>query len=204
MADAKFHEDQNSNLNSHRASGMGEMLDDSGNPQGGKLATTSTNINVKSNGMRVGFIQSLTPSENRDIVKVQELGTEGVVQSVPQNTDGGQLQVERLAVYNADLFNSLGLTDSGKFTNRSGSTSGTTGSNPFKTLKHQRVPLEIVVETTLPPNSHDGSGGEKYKETYVDCWLSSYQKTVSADQITVSEQATIQYSDVHGNYISGS
>jgi hypothetical protein len=150
--------------------------------------------------MRIGFVQSLTPSESRTITKVQELGSEGVVQSVPGNTNGGQIAITRFAVYNGNLWNSLGLTPTGKFTTRDNQIadstskrqdSGTYG-NPFKTLKDQRVPLEIKVKTVMP----DSSANSYYIGTYVDCWLASYTKTIAANTITISEQATIQYSDV--------
>ena len=87
----------NKTLNTHRASGMIETGD-----TGGNLAIASTNISVYSNDMRIGFVQSLTPSESRNITKVQELGTEGVVQAVPGNTNGGQLAITRFSVYNAN------------------------------------------------------------------------------------------------------
>lgn len=192
--------DVNSKLNTQRASGMSEVGD-----TGGKLAITSTNIEVHVNGMKVGFVQSLTPSESRTIVKVQELGTEGVVQSVPSNTNGGQLSISRLAVYNGSLYNALGATRDGKFnpkgnfapdpTNKLDSKYGTYG-NPFKTLKDQRVPLEFKVKTRMP-NTADSF----YIETYVDCWLSSYTKTIAANTITITEQATVQYSDVFATQV---
>ena len=189
----------NKDLNTHRASGVTSSGDDTT-----KLAITSTNIQVYSNDMRVGFVQSLTPSESRTITKVQELGSEGVVQSVPGNTNGGQIAITRFAVYNGNLWNALGLTPTGKFTTRDNQIadstskrqdSGTYG-NPFKTLKDQRVPLEIKVKTVMP----DSSANSYYIETYVDCWLSSYTKTIAANTITISEQATIQYSDVYSAY----
>jgi hypothetical protein len=154
--------------------------------------------------MKIGFVQSLTPSESRTITKVQELGTEGVVQAVPGNTNGGQLAISRFAVYNANLWNALGLTPTGTFTKRDDqiidsaskrNDSGTYG-NPFRTLKDQRVPLEFKVKTKLP----DSSAQAYYIETYVDCWLSAYSKTIAANTITVSETATIQYSDVFAQY----
>lgn len=190
---ATFDSNTNPNLNTQRASGMPDILDN-----GGKLAITTTNITVEANGSKVGFIQSFNPSESRNIIKVQELGTEGVVQSVPSNTNGGQLSITRFAVYNSNLFNALGATRNGKFSSVDNQSSGTTlgdnnelltYSNPFKTLKDQRVPLEIVARTTTP-------NGTVYIERYIDCWLASYSKTVAATTITVTETATVQYSDV--------
>jgi hypothetical protein len=175
---------ENKILNTHRVSGMKEIGNTPGN-----LAVTSTNIEVYSNSQKVGFVQTLTPSESRNIIKVQELGTEGVVQSVPSNTQGGQLAVSRFALYNSNLYNALGLTRTGTFVKTSDTNPGMvngaantldstykTYGNPFKTLKDQRVPLEVIVKTKLPSGT-DGAL-KYYTETYVDCWLSSYTKTI--------------------------
>jgi hypothetical protein len=190
-----YSSDINANLSTQRASGM---LTETQN-QAGSMAIATTNIEVMANGFKVGFIQSLSPSENRNIIKVQELGTEGVVQSVPSNTNGGQLQVSRFALYNSSLWRALGLTTTGDFkladaTATSGAGAGTgSTTNPFKTLRHQRTPIEISVKTKTP---HEAGGSNAYyEEVYLDCWLSSYSKTVASNTITITEQATIQYSD---------
>lgn len=194
----------NASMNTQRASGMPEIGDN-----GGNLAVTTTNIDVFANNMRVGFVQSLTPSEQRNIVKIQELGSEGVVQSVPSNTNGGQIAISRFAVYNSNLYNAIGATKNGKFTmvdnqiNNSANTldaNTRTYGNPFKTLKDQRVPLEFKVKTKIPSGS---TQVQYYVETYIDCWLSSYSKTIAANTITVTEQATVMYSDVEAQYVVG-
>ena len=185
----------NKMLNTYRASGMSEFGDDIPT-----MAITTTNIQVYANGMRVGFVQSFNPSESRNIVKVQELGTEGVVQAVPGNTNGGQLQISRFAVYNGNLFNAVGGTDTGKYTSPGDMYDGNYPqnngifSNPFKTLKDQRVPLEFKVKTIMPTGTADTP--QYYVETYLDCWLASYSKTIAANTITITESATVQYSDV--------
>lgn len=182
----------NQTLNTHRASGMPNI-----GANGNGLAVTSTNVAVYSNNMKIGFIQSASPSESRNIVKIQELGTEGVIQSVPSNTNGGQISVTRFALYNSNMYNALGLTRTGGFvardqingTQRNSEKSAGTYAHPFKTLKDQRVPLELQVKTSLP-------NGQTFVETYLDCWLSSYSKTIASNTITITEQGTIQYSDV--------
>lgn len=192
----------NKNLNTYRSSGMVAM-----DKAPGGIAITTTNIEVWSNGVKVGFIQSASPSESRNIVKVQELGTEGVVQAVPGNTTGGQLSLSRFALYNSNIFSALGLTPSGIYGTpaekygdytKDKDAAYNVGKNPFKTLKDQRAPIEIKMKTRLPLDYYGASaGGEKwYEETYVDCWLASYSKTIASNTITITEQATIQYSDV--------
>lgn len=194
--------DTNKRLNTQRATGMPEIADNSSS-----LPITSTNIEIYSNGMRIGFVQSFTPSESREITKVQELGTEGVVQSVPGNTKGGQIQLSRLAIFNGNLYNALGLTPTGLFSTTDeqvynsastyNSTTNTLG-NPFKTLKEQRVPLELQVKTKQP----DDANLTYYIETYTDCWLQNYTKTIASGTITVTEQATIEYSDVYSTVVT--
>ena len=192
----------NKMLNTQRATGMPEISDNSST-----LPITSTNIEVYCNGMRIGFVQSFTPSESRQITKIQELGTEGVVQSVPGNTNGGQISISRFAVFNGNLYNALGLTPTGKFSRTEdqeynvastyNSATNTLG-NPFKTLKEQRVPLELQTKTKMPDNLN----ASYYIDTYTDCWLSSYSKSIASSTITVTESATIQYSDIYSSYNS--
>lgn len=140
-----------------------------------KLAITTTNVSIYSNDQRIGFVQSFTPSEQREITPVQELGTEGVVQMVPGNTRGGQIQLTRFALYNSDLWNALGLTKTGKFVKPTDDsyisddafkrTDADTYGNPFRTLKDQRVPLELRAHTILP----NVSARAMLIEVYYDC-----------------------------------
>jgi hypothetical protein len=203
-----FNSSSNSFLNTQRASGMAEI-----GTNMGALAVTTTNIDVFSNGHRVGFIQSASPSESRNINKIMELGTEGIVQSVPSNTNGGSLSVNRIAIYNSSLFNALGMTKTGQFLNLSDNNSNRnvlsgdkykTFSNVFKTLKDQRVPLEIQIKTKMPAlNSVEGAGNRFLVDTYVDCWLSSYSKSIASGTITITETANISYSEVYTTVIDG-
>lgn len=192
-------------LNTQRANNVPNIVNgDSGN----RLAITTTNVSIYSNNMRIGFVQSFTPSEQREITPVQELGTEGVVQMVPGNTRGGQIQITRFALYNSDMWNALGLTNTGQFVLRDGGSmrSGITNvrsksddyqtyGNPFRTLKDQRVPLELRAHTTLPRN--DKEKAIMLIEVYYDCWVSQYSKQINAGNIIVSENVTLEYSDMY-------
>lgn len=179
------------------------------------LLQTSTNIFIYANGAMVGMIQSFNVNESRNINKLQAIGYEGVVQAVPSNTNGGSLSVSRIALYESNLWGALGLTTTGNPHNPVGSKVHSGDGTPwqwdkyeyqndpsttqrvssglvFKTLKDQRVPIEIQVRTLK-----NGSAGEYYIERYVDCWLSAYSKSYTVGTITVAEQATIQYADVY-------
>ncbi|MNB95373.1 hypothetical protein D3C81_415000 [compost metagenome] len=208
-------DNQNTLVNTHRANGIqnpkavNDFNTTAGDTYG--LAETSTNIFIYSNGGLVGMIQSFSVSESRNINKLQAIGYEGVVQAVPSNTNGGQLSVTRIALYESNLFRALGATSNGHNGSPIGSkihTTGVTdvtyndndgpkpnatdGSFAFRTLRDQRVPFEIVVKTRM-----DGSTEQYYEEKYVDCWLASYSKAYTVSQITVAENATISYGDVY-------
>jgi hypothetical protein len=182
------------------------------------LALTSTNIFIYANQNIVGMIQSFNISESRTIDKLNAIGVEGVIQAVPENTNGGSLDVQRIALYSSNLWAALGLSADGIGYDASGSKryinekSNTGWDAPtyetntdnvdyslgnssaryvFKTLKDQRVPLEIQVKVPM-----DGTSEEWYIETYIDCWLSSYGKTYDVGKITVAETCKIDYADV--------
>ena len=195
----------NPHLNSHRASGMPNIGADTGS-----MPITTTNISVWCNGSRVGVIKKFSVKEQRTNEKLKELGTEGVVQIVPGNTKGGTIDIERIALYNSNIFNALGLTRYGTFQKKQNYDPFTSGddtyhrptantfSNPFKTLKDQRVPIEIQTRTQL-----DGDADAWYVETYVDCWISSFSRSIAAETITISESVTAEYSDVFATYAAG-
>jgi hypothetical protein len=156
------------------------------------LLQASTNILIKAFGETIGLILSFSMSENRNINKLQAVGFEGVVQAVPSNTNGGQLSVTRIAMYNTKLADIFGINEvNSAYKNGSGEHHTTPY---FVTLRNQRVPFEIQVHT--PTNNGVGKSATWQIDTYVDCWLSSWSKSYSVQQIYVTENATIQYGDV--------
>lgn len=184
----KFNDGQNQHLNSQRAYGWdrttntdtatGLRMNPTDPAQNG-LMQTSTNITIKMNGEIVGMVQSLASSESRNINKLQAVGFEGVVQAVPSNTNGGQLTVSRIALYDRKMVNVTGIHNNDL--------------GVFVTLRQQRVPFEISVSTPTAAGADTVLGDVT---TYYDCWISSYSKSYTVQQITVAENLTIQYSDV--------
>lgn len=211
--------DQNTSTNTHRALRNDiRVANNTMHPtssQDNAAVTQPTNIFIFANGCIVGMIQSLQVSESRDTKVLQAIGWEGVVQQVPNNYKGGQLTVNRIALYESSLWNALGLATTGVPFNEIGKKTyeETSATSPiwdtarhefdnsgnkvhsrlaFKTLKDQRVPLEIQTKTR-----REGSSDDFYVETYIDCWLSAYGKTYGVNDITVTENATIKYADVY-------
>jgi len=211
---------QNTSTNTHRAvrndirTANNTMRAE--NPFDNAMAVTTTNVFVYSNGCIVGMIQSFQVNEQRTINKLQSIGWEGVVQAVPSNTNGGTLTVSRIALYESQLWNALGLTTTGVPFNEVGhknypskdpydAASWDTPNHAFendgsktktrlifKTLKDQKVPLEIQSKIR-----REGSEDLFYIETYIDCWIQNYSKSYTTNQITVAENATISYADVY-------
>lgn len=163
---------------------------DSSNTNG--LAATYTNVYIRANNQNIGMIQSFNISESRTVNKLQSIGVEGVIQAVPQNTNGGQITAQRVALYGERLYDALKVQSTTKAATTVASNSKKT--TVFKTLKDQRIPLEIQVLTVAGKDSQGQLS--YYTETYVDCWISSYKKSYTVQNITVSEDVTIMYADV--------
>ena len=220
----------NSGLNTHRAT-RNEIKKHVNNfrpqnPDANGLAMTSTNVFIYSNGNIVGMISDFQVNEGRNTVKLQAIGTEGVIQQVPNNTNGGTLSVKRIALYSSNIWNALGLATDGNgydqtgamvynrtdenswdtssvYANESSNRTLAAGARiVFKTLKDQRVPLEIQVRTPLEGSgvfgvNEDEDSAQYYTETYIDCWLNSYGKGYASGTITVTEDVSIDYADVY-------
>ena len=214
----------NTQINTHRYTRNDiRVAENKFNPQNSfdnSKVMLATNIFIYSAGNIIGMIQSFQVSESRTIDKIQAIGWEGVVQAVPHNTKGGQLQVQRIALYDSTLYNALGLNAKGNPHNMIGSlihegdstSSATENSHgwdkyqsasyhggpgvsegfTFRTLKDQRTPLEIQVRTRRA-----GNNDSFYVTTYIDVWLSQYSKPYSVSDIKVTEQATMMYGDVY-------
>ena len=210
----------NTHLNTHRYTRndirVAENQLTPSDPYTNSKVQTSTNIFIYANGGIVGMVQSMNISETRQINKLQAVGWEGVVQSVPSNTKGGQIQLQRIALYDSTMFGALGLTTNALPQNSLGSkihnidrhtesdkwddytteqamqgkrvSEGLT----FRTLKDQRAPIEIQVKTPLY-----GDQAKFYTTTYIDVWLSSISRTMNVNTITVAESATAMYGDVY-------
>ncbi|MDF2533962.1 MAG: hypothetical protein K0R18_119 [Bacillales bacterium] len=182
----KFNDSMNKPLHSQRAYGWdrtsnpnvvtGTRMNPATAEQNG-LLQTSTNITMKINGDIIGMVQSLSVSESRTINKLQAIGHEGIVQAVPGNTQAGQLSISRIALYDRKFADVVGINDS-------------TIGGVFVTLRNQRVPFEISIETPTTATAYSDV------TTYCDCWISSYSKSYGVQSITVAENLTVQYSDV--------
>ena len=158
------------------------------------LVVASTNVFIRANNINVGMIQSFNVSESRSVTKLQSIGLEGIAQAAPQNTNGGTISANRIALYGERLYDAFKMKSSSMNTNNSGNTYNANNATIFKTLKDQRTPFEIQVLTV---SGADQNGSIRfYTETYVDCWITSYKKSYTVQNITVSEDVSMVYADI--------
>lgn len=139
---------------------------DSQNVQGAKTRTgLSTQIIVYVNGNPVGAIQSFQETQQRQNKRISEVGTDGIIEIVPQSPANITLAVNRI------VFDGLSLPES--------------MSRGFKNIHAQRIPFDIVVIDKF-------TGSENaVTTTYHNCWFSNLGKTYQTTDYTISENCSI-------------
>jgi hypothetical protein len=140
-----------------------QNTDENGNPSGDKYV--------------VGAIQSLAPTETRNLIRISEVGTDGVLEIVPQNAATVDIQVTRL------VFDYQRLPAAFQ--------------RGFRHIHAARLPFDIVIEDYnayreygTPPTGGK-SGGNFVSTVYKNCWLQNYTFTYQTDNYLITETATI-------------
>lgn len=156
--------------------------DADGSVQG--LTTHPANHQIISRGNVVGLVQSFGPNETRTVSPVMGLGVEGVVTSAVANYSGGTFNTPLIQIYDITPLEAFGIID------RGGGIGGLRQLPQLKSLYQQREPLDIrsVLQT---PNE-----GEQIIETYRNCWITSYSKTINVTGATVGVNVGWRYEKV--------
>ncbi|MAG24556.1 hypothetical protein CMI47_03155 [Candidatus Pacearchaeota archaeon] len=143
----------------------GTILD---NPNTGSKTRTglSTQIIVYVNGEPVGAIQSFQETQARSNKRISEVGTDGIIEIVPQAPAQVTLSVNRI------VFDGLSLPES--------------FSRGFKNIHAQRIPFDIVVI-----DKFTGTDNDAVVTTYHNCWFSNLTKTYQVTDYTIAESANI-------------
>jgi hypothetical protein len=139
----------------------------------------STQILVKIDGKAVGAIQSLTATQTRRMRRINEVGTDGVIEIVPQSATEIVLRVERI------VFMKKGLPES---FNRA-----------YTNIHAQRVPFDIFVYdftnakgATLDNGFFAGDSAEGVITTvYENCWFNNLEIRYQASDYIVAQNASI-------------
>jgi hypothetical protein len=138
------------------------------NPDNGSKTRTglSTQIIVYVNGEPVGAIQSFQETQQRANKRISEVGTDGVIEIVPQSPAQVTMTVQRI------VFDGLSLPES--------------FSRGFKNIHAQRIPFDIIVL-----DKFTGTGNDAVMTTYHNCWFSNLSKTYQVSDYTIVENANI-------------
>lgn len=155
----------------------------------------STQILVQVDGESVGAIQNLRVSQSRSIKRVTEIGTDGVIELVPERASEVSLSVTRIA------FDKKRLPEAFQ--------------RGFLNIHAQRIPFDIIVydfqqaesDTAIDadPNTLDVASAFDapldangvITTVYENCWFSSLTSTYGSDNYIISEDAEIQAEFVH-------
>lgn len=133
----------------------------------------STQIVIKVNGNPVGALQSLRVGQARQLQRIKEIGTDGVIEIVPIGAAEYTLDCTRL------VFDQLRLPEA--------------FSRGFRFIGAQRLPFDIEIYDTSNAtsfNAGDTSAGVVVMQ-YVGCWFTSYTTPYAADNYLITEEASI-------------
>lgn len=136
---------------------------------GAKTRTNlSTQIVVYVNNQPVGAIQDFQERQQRTIKKITEVGTDGIIESVPQSATTITLTVRRI------VFDGLSLPES--------------MARGFRNIHAQRIPFDIVVIDRFTGTEEEGGA---IVTTYHNCWFESLGKSYTTGDYTITEDATL-------------
>jgi hypothetical protein len=146
----------------------GTLFDGSPPPEtGGRTrAGLSTQIIVYVNNEPVGAIQSFQESQTRSLKQLSEVGTDGLIEIVPQSSATFSLTINRI------VFDGLSLPEA--------------FSRGFRNIQSQRMPFDIVVI-----DKFTGDGNSAVVTTYHNCWFAALGKSYTTTDYTITENATV-------------
>lgn len=169
-------------------------------------AALSTQIVIKAQGVNggwydVGAIQSFQVQESRNINHIQEVGTDGIVQSHPSGAQPIQLTVNRA------IFDYQRVTVAFQ--------------RGFHHVMSQRFPFDIVVIDYNPHvfaagnRNYDGprdtssdsfsiadsSSSQTIRTRFVNCWFNNNSYTYASDNYMITENATLTAEAVYDTNI---
>lgn len=144
---------------------------------GSNIATgLSTSIIIEVNSIPVGAIQSLSATQNRGLGEVTEVGTDGIIEIVPNAPTRTSLRVTRVVFDGRRLTVALG--------------------RQFHNIQAQRFPFDIsVFDNSNAAASNvegDPSNVGQVVHVYRNCWFESLDVTYTSRDYIVTENASIK------------
>jgi hypothetical protein len=148
---------------------------EAGSEEGRTSTGLSTQIVIKVNDVAVGALQNLTVNQTRGLQRVVEIGTDGVVEIVPNAATTFELEATRV------VFDQLRLPEA--------------FSRGFRFINAQRIPFDIEIydlgnaESTLITPAEADTGTVIMK--FLGCWFQRYSTPYAVDNYIINETATI-------------
>lgn len=138
------------------------------------MTQNPANHQIVCRGNVVGMVQGFSMSENKTVTPIFSLGVEGPVTTAVGNYGGGTLNTPLVAIYDITPLEAFGITDSG------GGVGGLRALPRLISLSQQREPVDIRSVIYTPAE------GQEEIETYRNCWVTSYGKSVNVTGAMVS------------------
>lgn len=126
----------------------------------------STLITVKVNNNAVGALQTITISQARDVIKHQEIGTDGFVENHPKGAANVTAEASRI------VFDGLSVTEA--------------FSRGFFNIQAQRIPFDIQII-----DRQSGDGSLAIVHTLHSCWFTKVARPYKSDDFLITESASI-------------
>ena len=142
------------------------------------------NIRILSRGVEVGMIQSFSPNESKTASPVMALGVEGVITTALGNYQGGTFSAPVVQLYDNMPLEAFGVVDNG------GGIGGLRQLPRVKSLYQQREPVDVRSITYTP------TSGQEIIETYRNCYLTAYSKTIAVTSATIVANTSWRYEKV--------
>ena len=135
----------------------------------------STQIIIKVNNQAVGALQNLTVNQARPLIRVNEIGTDGNVEIVPQSSPTYELSVTRV------VFDQMRLPEA--------------FSRSFRFIGAQRIPFDIEIFDINNADQQnaavDANSSGIVVHKYVNCWFTNYSTPYTSDNYLISETGTL-------------
>lgn len=136
----------------------------------------STNIIVKAGGNAVGAIQNIQVQESRSIKMVDEVGTDGHIDSAPERSTEISGSCERIRFDRIRIFQAFG--------------------RDFVHLKSQRIPFRIEIHDSWVGDE----SGNKIITVLEDVWFDQMSYRYDASNWIISESCNYKAEDIYSYY----